>query len=427
MMNWIRRIFLRNPTLIRERAQVNKRVCMVVWNTFETDARVTKEAQTLILKGKKDVTVIAVHQPGRTKHKEQIKWINVIRVDRTFKKTTDSLKVSLPSNRTVNQESSKPISRKQRLKKRILKYFIFVPKLIIIVRFFNEAYKQNAGIYHSHDLNTFIPVYLASRLRGAKLVYDAHEVSTDRAGWGNKWFWEKVESFLIRRADRVITTNLTRGEFFRDHYKIPLPYIIRNVPKHVEIEPTNLIRETLHISNHTPVVLYQGGMQRDRGLENIIKTVRYVPNAAFVFLGNGQLKPKLIELANNEGVADRVYFLDAVSNDQLLYYTSSATIGLQLLINTCFNHYSACSNKLHEYLMAGIPVVASDLPEIRRVVKDTETGILVDPENIQEIAEAINKLLSEKVMYQKYKLNTKSGALQYKWEDDEKILLELYQ
>ncbi|PMC36597.1 glycosyl transferase family 1 [Bacillus sp. UMB0899] len=424
-MSWFKRVFLRDPTLIRERTQVNNKVCMVVWNTFETDARVTKEATTLITKGNKDVTVIAVHQPGRTKHKEQVKGINVIRVDRTFKKTSDSIKSSSTNERPVQPLTS--ISKKQRLKKRIFKLFILAPKLIINSRFFLEAYRQNAGIYHAHDLNTFIPVFIASRLRGAKLVYDAHEVSTDRAGWGNKWFWEKVENILIRRADRVITTNLTRGEFFRDHYKISLPYIIRNVPKHVEIEPTNLIRESLHIPNHTPVVLYQGGMQRDRGLENIIKTIKYVPDAAFVFLGNGQLKPKLIELANNEGVTDRVYFLEAVSNDQLLYYTSSATIGLQLLINTCFNHYSACSNKLHEYLMAGIPVVASDLPEIRRVVNDTKTGILVNPEEIQEIAEAINKLLREEETYQTYKLNTKSGAFQYKWEDDEKILLELYQ
>lgn len=397
---------------------------MVVWNTFETDARVTKEATSLIQAGK-DVTVVAVHQPNRTLRKETTKGISIVRVDRTVRKRETSASNTTSNRGNITVKPS--VSKLSKIKKSVRSFFRFVPQMVINVRFFLEAYSQNAGIYHAHDLNTLIPVYLASRLRGAKLVYDAHEVSTDRAGWKNKRYWEFVEGFLIRRAEKVITTNLTRAEYFKKVYHIDLPFIIRNVPPFEQITHSDKLRHVCHISSDEPIILYQGGMQRDRGIENMIKVIPLVKTGKFVFLGNGKLKGELISLVEEMGLQERVYFLEAVPNDELLEYTSSATIGLQLLINTCFNHYSACSNKLNEYMMAGIPVVASDLPEIRRVVDEFQTGILVDPENLKEIANAINLLLDDKDFYQQCKNNTILAAKKNNWESERLELIRIYE
>lgn len=428
MICWIRRVLFREPSLLEDRANNNKNVCMVVWNTFETDARVTKEATTLIDAGKK-VTVVAVHQHNRTKRNELVKGISVIRVDRTLRKLKSNTKHmnSPPNQIQQTNDVTEHFSTKQKLKKKIRSLFRFVPRFIINVRFFKEAFLQNAGIYHSHDLNTLIPVYLASRLRGAKLIYDAHEVSTDRAGWKNKRFWEFIERILIKKADKVITTNLTRAEYFKEHYNIKIPYIIKNVPPYEKVLASNTIREILCIPQEEPIILYQGGLQRDRGLENMIRVVPNVIKGKFVFLGNGKLKYDLLRLVDEVGVKDRVYFIEAVPNEKLLEYTSSATIGLQLLINTCFNHYSACSNKLNEYMMAGLPVVASDLPEIRRTVEEFETGILVNPEDLNEISKAINELLSNKELYLYYKKNTEFAAKENNWENERAKLLEIYE
>lgn len=420
MIDWIKRVIFRQDNLLKHKAIVNNKVCMVVWNTFETDARVTKEATTLIRSGKK-VRVVAVHQPGRTERQEILHDIMVIRVDRTVKKQSAKTKSVNASNETIKS----PVAQYS-LKSRMRKKFQFVPKLIINIRFFLEAYKQDAGVYHAHDLNTLIPVYLATRLRGALLVYDAHEVSTDRAGWSNKALWEKIEGFLIKKADKVITTNLTRAEYFQEAYRIPLPNIIKNVPPFEKVVSTNKLRKTFLIPNDEPVILYQGGIQRDRGLENMIKMVPLLNRGKLVFLGNGRLKPELIRLVDDMNLNEKVFFMDAVPNKDLLSYTSSATIGLQLLINSCFNHYSACSNKLNEYMMAGIPVVASDLPEIKRTIDEFETGILVDPENLEQIADAINTLLTNTSLYQSFKVNTSRAAAQNKWENEESVLLNIY-
>ncbi|MCM3443788.1 glycosyltransferase [Metabacillus halosaccharovorans] len=429
MFKTIKRVLFRNKKDMEIYARENKKVCMVVWNTFETDARVTKEAKSLI-KGNKSVTVIAVNEPKRTKEHEVKEGIKIIRVNRTLnlkrtKKHSSSKNSQInvdPKGLNIKQTVPSKISTLKKVKRSLR----FLPKWIVNIRFFTSAYKQNAGVYHAHDLNTLIPVFIVSRLRGAWLVYDAHEVSTDRAGWGNKKLWTKIERFLIKKADRVITTNLTRAEYFSKEYHINLPYIIRNVPVYQELAYSNRIREVLNINNDVPVILYQGGIQRERGLENLIKSIPKVKVGVFVFIGNGKLKPELISLVKHLDIEDRVYFLDAVPNEELLSYTASATIGMQTLLNTCFNHYSACSNKLHEYIMAGIPVIASDLPEMRKVVKDSGAGVLIDPENIDSISSSINALLEDKDRYNLLKSKTKSAAKKYSWDIEEKTLLEIY-
>lgn len=425
-MSKLKRILFRQKKLLSEYASINPKVCMVVWNTFETDARVTKEALTLLDQGK-DVTVIAVHQPGRTKEVEVKDGLNIIRVIRTFKKVSNhSLTHSnseAPKTLKVNDVERKKTS----LKSKIRKLFTFVPKWIINIRFFWEAYRQDAGVYHSHDLNTLIPVFLASRLRGAKLIYDAHEVSTDRAGWKNKKYWEFVEGILIRKADEVITTNLTRAEYFKEHYHIPLPKIIKNVPPFQTVTSKNLIREILGISDEVPIILYQGGLQADRGLENMVKMMQNIEFGELVFLGNGSMKEELKKMVVDLKVQNKVHFIDAVPNEDLLNYTASATIGLQLLLNTCFNHYSACSNKLNEYMMAGIPVIASDFPEIRRIVEKYEVGYLVDPENVEEITEYVKGLLNNQTKLAEFKKNTVLAAQNNKWENEIPVLLDIYE
>ncbi|MED1603613.1 glycosyltransferase family 4 protein [Alkalihalophilus marmarensis] len=424
MINSIKRILFRDKLLLKQRAQTNNKVCMVVWNTFETDARVTKEAKSLVKHGK-DVTVIAVHNPHKTKKREVVEGINVVRVCRTIRIQKDAS--PSPAAKSKAKEAQVKVNSNPSLKTRVKKKFVFVPKLIINTRFFLNAFKQNAGVYHSHDLNTFFIVYLVARLRGAALVYDAHEVSTDRAGWSNKQLWERLESFLIKRADKVITTNQTRADFFANKYRIETPILIRNVPPYQEIGNTNRIREQCGINKGVPVILYQGGIQRERGIENMVRCIPLVKKGTFVFIGNGALKPKIKSLVEEYNVHERVRFIDAVPNKELLSYTASADIGLQLLQNTCFNHYSACSNKLHEYLMAGIPVISSDLPEMRQVISTTNAGILVDPEDLQGVAEAINELVDNVELYNELKRNSKKASKLHQWDNEEVKLINLYQ
>ncbi|HSN66454.1 MAG TPA: glycosyltransferase, partial [Fusibacter sp.] len=92
----------------------------------------------------------------------------------------------------------------------------------------------------------------------------------------------------------------------------------------------------------------------------------------------------------------------------------------------CFNHYSASSNKLFEYMSALVPVVAADLPEIRRVVETEGVGLLVDVESPEAIAVAVNRILDEDELRQMMKEQTKQARQKYNWDKEKDNLLDVY-
>jgi len=99
---------------------------------------------------------------------------------------------------------------------------------------------------------------------------------------------------------------------------------------------------------------------------------------------------------------------------------------MQILRNTCLNHYTTESNKLFEYLMAGLPVVVSDFPEMRRIVEEYEVGIVVNPDDLADIAGAVKRLISDRTLYQRLRRNALDSAKTLSWEGQEGRLLELY-
>lgn len=413
---------------------------MVVWNTFVTDARVTKEAKTLIDAGK-DVTVIAIHEPGKTKVNEVKDGIKIHRVSRkpalveelktTYLHTDNKLKNKASDKNIFIRKSFQVYRKINKLSYLLCKKALSIQgklaiKLLINYRFYKAAYKQNAGAYQAHDLNTLIPVFLVSRLRGTRLVYDAHEISTDRAGWKNKRYWAFVEKRLMRKADAAITTNDIRADYFVEHYDIPKPLVIRNMPEYQVVKKSKLIHQVLNLEEGEKIILYQGGIQRERGLENIVKAAPYIERGKVVFIGNGHLKPTLEKMAHDLGVKDKVHFMNAVPMEELLNYTASADIGLQVLQNTCFNHYSADSNKLYEYLMAGIPVICSNLPDMKKIIEEEDAGTIVNEESPIDIAKAINELLSNEQRLTQVKKNALQSSKRYHWGIDKKQIIEAY-
>jgi len=133
-----------------------------------------------------------------------------------------------------------------------------------------------------------------------------------------------------------------------------------------------------------------------------------------------------MRMAEEHG-AERIRFIDKVPLADLPSYTAAATVGFQVLQNICFNHYSASSNKLFEYMAAGVPVVAADLPEIRRVVEKEGTGIVVDAENPEAIAEAVNKIVKDERLRTMMRRNALKARDVYHWDAEKKYLLACYE
>jgi glycosyltransferase involved in cell wall biosynthesis len=132
-------------------------------------------------------------------------------------------------------------------------------------------------------------------------------------------------------------------------------------------------------------------------------------------------------MAAERGVGGRVHFVPTVPLAELLAWTASADIGVQPIRNTCLNHFSTDSNKLFEYAMAGLPVVASDFPEIRRVVRAHDIGLLFDPETPGALAAALGRLVADADLRARLAANARASARALSWEAQEGALAALYE
>lgn len=294
-------------------------------------------------------------------------------------------------------------------------------------RFTRTLWRAKADLYHAHDLQALPWVWIAAKVRRRPVVYDAHEISVDRTGARRlAGVIAFVEGFLARRCEAMITTTDMRADYFVEAYGVDRPVVLQNRPHYAEVARTDRLREHLGIPADRPIVLYQGGLQPDRGLHRLIETASAVPDAHFVLLGDGVLRAQLESLTASGALQDRVHFLPAVPWQELAEWTASADIGVQLIENTGLNHYSTDSNKIFEYAMAGLPIVASDFPEIRRVVAQHELGELVDPADSRAIAEAVGRLAGDADLRIHYARNALRARRELSWETQEPKLLSLY-
>lgn len=298
----------------------------------------------------------------------------------------------------------------------------------LILRMIRKGYKGNYDIYHSNDLNTLPQGYISAKWRFNKkpLIYDSHEVQTDRTGYDSS-VYEKFEKFFINRMDSMMVENATRAKFNEDLYGF-YPNVLHNYPSSEiqSVSETVNLHEMLQLPSDEKILLYQGGVQTGRGLENLIEAYPDFKEGTLVFIGDGKIKGKLQTMVKDRGLEDGIRFIPKVPVRELPKYTRNAYLGFQVLNNVCFNHWSASSNKLFEYMMSEVPVVACNFPEIKRVVDDNEVGISIDPHDPKEIAKAVNIMVEDPKKRNYYSANCKNARTKYNWEIEEKSLLEVY-
>lgn len=403
-------------------------ISMIVWNEFLNDARVLKEAETLQTEGYQ-VTVHALHKPGLTKERETLdSGVHVVRVARSplckwRKRKASSLVRTVNAADTSTSKAVVPIG-KMILVRQVL---VIVARIWTHVGLMVKMVKSRPDVVHAHDVNTLPTAWLVSVLTRSPLIYDAHEISTDREGYASfRKLVGWIEKRLMPKVAASITTTDTRAKFFARAYGVSRPLVLQNRPRYESVDPSQRIRNELKLQEAWPIVLYQGGIQQGRGLERLVEAAAQVSNAYFVFIGGGLFESVLKELTHSLGLENRVYLIPAVSLADLPSYTASADIGVQPIENTCLNHFSTDSNKLFEYIMAGLPVVASSLPEIRKLVSEHELGLLVEPGNISELASAICRLVDNNDLRHKFKKKAAIASQYLNWDKQERALLSLY-
>jgi glycosyltransferase involved in cell wall biosynthesis len=258
------------------------------------------------------------------------------------------------------------------------------------------------------------------------LVYDTHELETEQGGESKfrNYVLKYIEKKFIKFADLIVTVSNPISEWYQSKYNIKRPPVILNVPAlYKEEKKYNIFREKLSIPEDVTIILYQGGFGTGRGIELLLETfTKYViEKTVIVFMGYGPLEGLIRQAA----LTNKFIFLNpSVSPDELLPYTSSADVGIHIIENTCLNNYYCLPNKLFEYLMAGIPVIVSNMQEMARIVKENNIGEIVYDYNSESVKEAIEKIKS--MNYNELCFNVQNIKEQYSWETQEKLLIPIY-
>jgi glycosyltransferase involved in cell wall biosynthesis len=291
-----------------------------------------------------------------------------------------------------------------------------------------EALAVRPDVIQANDLDTLLPGWVASRLLRAGLVYDSHELYLETEHLLGRprelAIWGAIERRIAPKADAVITVAPTIARELEARYGIARVHLVRNLPRYdggTDVRPLLPDR-----SPERPVLLHQGYLQKGRGLGPMVEALRFLPEARLVFLGEGSEEAATREAARRAGVAERVIFRAPVALGELLAHTRSADIGLVLYEGRGLNYRYALPNKLFEYIMAGVPVLASDLPEMRAIVAPRGVGRLIDDTTPEGIARAAREMLADRAALAAMSARCREAARELCWESQEKTLVEIY-
>lgn len=423
-----------------------KKVTMFVWNYFTNDARVMREGLTL--SQYYDVKLVAIENKKDQRAPKHQTVNDHFRVERV--RMNPWLLETYHAHRKTSVLSAALVSLlmvpayQRRMYKTVGTYVALlaagglgithkplkknVVKLVRSLRMIKTGYLDQADVYHANDLNTLTQgvICAKARLKPRQLVYDSHEVQSDRTGY-NPAVVKVIERALIRYADVIFVENETRADHFKSLYGIR-PQSLYNYADLIDITEVEDIdlHQMLSIPRDHKILMYQGGLQYGRGLEQLIEMMQEVRGATLVFVGDGGLRKTLEARTDQLALRDRIKFTGRVHLSELPKYTKQAYLGFQVLQNTSFNHYSAASNKLFEYIMAHVPVIGCDFPEIRSVIEREKIGLSVHADNPDAIRAAVETLLSDEALRNRMSENCRRAKRTYNWTQEESKLLAVY-
>lgn len=301
----------------------------------------------------------------------------------------------------------------------ILKYLEFIFRVMFFYM------KKDIKIVNIHSL-TLLPLgVLLKYFYKSILIYDTHELETETNGLKGirKKLAKFMEKKLIKKCNLVFVVSENIADWYQKEYNIKRPVVVKNAPRLTHIKNTNHFRENLGINYDSVIALYQGGLSRGRGVDLLLECFkkRTDEKVVIVFMGYGQLEED-IKIASKEN--NNIFFHPAVAPEIVLEYTSSADIGISFIENTCLSYYFCLPNKLFEYAMVGLPVIVSNMKEMKELVEKYNMGIVVDYNKIDYLDSVIDKILESDI--NQMKQNARRCAEENSWEKQEKKMINEY-
>ena len=289
-------------------------------------------------------------------------------------------------------------------------------------------------VWQSEGLVT-LPVALRLRTRrGGKVVYDSRDIHLESARFAllpDRWrgLLAGRERRWAQAADAVVTVNVPYAEHLERTLGRPMTLVFNGpLPYDPPDPPDRRCHRALGLPETSQVALILGAVVAHRGIDEAAIAVGEIPGVHLVVIGDGGAKPAIEARAAALPHADRIHFLPATTPDEIPGWTASADVAVIPIQPSTLNHRLVTPTRLFDAMGAGVPVVASDLPGMASIVRETGIGVLVDPTAPEAIAAGIREILDaspdRRAAYRDACLAAARGP--YAWERGVERLLALY-
>lgn len=308
--------------------------------------------------------------------------------------------------------------------------FHFLPINLILFWLYIIFKCRKDNIFHCNDLYALPPAYFIKKFlnKEAQIVYDCHEHETEAQIYYKKPILKKIaqifERKMIYSADKVIVVSESIGEDYVKMYDIEKPYLVMNCPVFKRYEDSGYFREKFEIPKEHIIFVYVGVYKQGRGLERLVEVFREASKMnkkiSLVILSWGDGIEELKESIKDD---KNIFWHDKAPVDTYMEYVSSADWGVLFFENLTKNNNYALPNKLFDYVMGGLPVLASNLKEITKFINRNKVGYVVDYEDDKQIIDTLIGINSKK---EKFLSAIEETRKKYSWEGQEKVLINLY-
>lgn len=301
-------------------------------------------------------------------------------------------------------------------------YFFFNLRLFFMLLF------KKADLLFANDLDTLWPNFVVANLKGIPLIYDSHEIFCEvpelQSSRAKKRIWEKIESGIVPQLTYCLTVNQSIATYFTKKYNVLFQFV-RNIPDYSKIEVSKS-RPDLNLPIDKKILILQGaGINVHRGAEELVESFNYLTDDyLLLIIGSGDVIRQLKADVLKFNLKDKVKFIDKIPAVELRHYTKNADLGVTIDKDTNLNYHFSLPNKVFDYLHAGIPILATRLPEIENIVKTYHVGTFIENHEPKHIADTIKAFLNSE-SYLECKKNVITAAKENNWQTERQKLIQL--
>lgn len=418
---------------------MTRRVAMFVLNNLDHDARVHRQAESLAAAGF-SVRIFAFFDPPcrgfqrypagyevwRMDHRAQIDrlWSEWFPRRRSARVENPGPELRLPPTRPAHRPCPPPAPRQLPLESSPQRRGHRVFQRQINLRWWRAARDWRPDICMAHDLDTLWAAQATALSCGAALVYDNHEIWNEQHFLGDREeivFWNQWEARLAPSVDAWVTVNRSLVEILRQRYGVSA-LAVHNCPQRRQLRPELQGRLKERFQGR-PVAIFSGGFQAGRGLEEMVAASLLQKEVAIVLQGFGPLEAGLRRLAEEQRAP--VAFLPKAPYRELTDLCCQADFGVMPVLPDCLNSYYCSPNKMFDYMMAGLAVVAADLPEMAALAKQCCNAFLYDAYSPNDLAETLVRLSRSPQLGEMARASRRWAESTYNWETESERLVDL--